>query len=232
MFIFKNIPYIILYALNSIFINYLYNLLNIIFNKYYYKYKIITPNHKKIYFVSNIIKGSFLGLLSPLALKILCDYIFFNKWDIYLIRFLSNIYCSLDLVSMFKVEKMQINTVIHHSMVQFMYMYSLVVCDFNEKTLANPIVIYAIFSTFAFIVNLYLSFRLTLSDCYLKKMATLSSIIYHLCCAFNWFYQLYYLYIENIPIIYKIIYILLILSIVGDDLVLIKFLNKNSYLVK
>uniref|UniRef100_A0A6C0J0F3 TLC domain-containing protein n=1 Tax=viral metagenome TaxID=1070528 RepID=A0A6C0J0F3_9ZZZZ len=232
MFLIKNITNIFLYLINSLFVNYLYDLLRIIFNNVYNNYKIITPKHKQIYFISNIIKGSILGLFSPIALRILYSFIFKDIWEVELIKFFANIYVSLDLVSMFKVEKMQINTTIHHIMVQVLYLFSLIVCDFGEKTIAKPIVIYAIFSTFSFVVNLYLSLRLTLKEKYLKKIATIASILYQICCLFNWLYQGYYLYTENIYIIYKLIYTFIILSIVNDDIVLINFLNKNSNLIE
>ena len=228
MFIIENLIHFLLYFINCIVIYNSYYLLDLLFIKYK-SYKSIEPQHKKVYFISNIIKGSVLGLFSPIAYLILHNYFLNNYWNIGLIKFFANIYTSLDLVSIFKVEKMQKNTIIHHIMVQILYLYSLVICDFNETTIAKPIVIYAIFSTFAFVVNLYLSFRLVLNDTYLKYIATLSAFLYQFYCTLNWIYQIYYLNTENIEILYKIIYTLIILSIVNDDIVLIKFLNKNSF---
>ena len=59
---------------------------------------------------------------------------------------------------------MQVNTTIHHTMVQILYIIGLIVYNFNINTLANPMVIYAIYSGLAFSVNLYLSLRVFIKD--------------------------------------------------------------------
>lgn len=199
--------------------------------KYSAKYLQIEPKHKQVYFVSNILKGLMLGLFSINAYNILKNYYNYNIWNKKDIKYLGGIYSSLDLISMFKVEKMQYNTVIHHSMVQILYLIGLIFLDFNPNTVANGIVIYAIFSTFSFIVNIYLALRLILFDkFYIKLLASISSLIYQVSCAFNWSYQVYFLYSSNIHLFIKFLYIIVLSSIIFDDIVLIKFLNTNSFL--
>lgn len=142
---------------------------------------------------------------------------------------MGGLYSSLDLVSIFFVKKMQKTTLVHHLMVQVFFLVSLFYFDFSKETIGNPIVIYAIFSVFAFIVNIYLALRL-ITDRFMKIIPTIASIIYQVCCLLNWSYQLHWIYTSNIIIWTKIIYFLIIFSIITDDIVLIKFLNQNSYI--
>jgi len=229
MYIEENEKYLYFYIIFSIGLYILYPFLDIILNNIE-KYKTINPKHKQQYFISNLVKGTILGIITPHSYFILYNYSFNNIWDLNEIKILASLYASIDLVSMFHVKKMQTTTIVHHSMVQVFYIISLLCFNFDKNTISNPVVIYAIFSTFAYMVNTYLALRLILDVKYLKLCATISSIIYQFCCTLNWSYQCYYLYVSHINIIVKLVYIIFIMSIVSDDIVLIKFLNKNSYL--
>jgi len=59
----------------------------------------------------------------------------------------------LDLIALFIVHKMQKNTIIHHIVVQILY----VICLYYEFDLHNPIIkgilIYTVFSSVAYMVN-------------------------------------------------------------------------------
>jgi hypothetical protein len=229
MYIIENLRYLCYYILFSIGLYILYPLLDLILNNIK-KYRIITPKHKQKYFISNLVKGILLGIFTPYSYLIFYNYIFNNIWNLSEIKLLASLYASIDLVSMFHVTKMQTTTIVHHTMVQVFYIISLLCFNFDEDRISNPIVIYAIFSTFAYMVNTYLALRLVMDEKYLKFFATISSVIYQFCCTINWSYQCYYLYFSPINNIVKIIYSIVIISIVSDDIVLIKFLNKNSYL--
>ena len=156
----------------------------------------------------------------------------YDDWNTDNIKYLGAIYSSTDMVSMFKVSKMQINTIVHHIIVQILFFISLFILDFNIETLALGIVIYAIFSTLAFLVNIYLALRLTIKSKFiLKVLATASCIIYQICCFVNWFFQIHFLFTNcDINVAARILYFLLLGLIIFDDIVLIKFLIKNSYL--
>jgi hypothetical protein len=226
----NNIKYIIYYLLFLFGIHLSYKYLDILFKKIK-SYDDIYPKHKQIYFVSNFIKSLLLGIFSINGVYILKDYFLYDKWNQEDIKYLGAMYSSLDLVSMFNVEKMQINTKIHHGLVQILYLYPLIFLDFSKDTVSNGVVIYAIFSTFSFIVNFYLAIRLTLKDVKLLKIiASISYIVYQFCCCLNWSYQLYFIYTSSINIFIKFLYSTILSLIIFDDIVLIKFLNKNSYL--
>lgn len=218
----------LLYPLLFIFLNNLFKREIHLINNNFDNFNLIKPVHKKIYLISNLIKSIFLGIYTPYAISIIYLYFVYNIWNINLIKHLGGLYASLDLISIFYVKKMQINTIIHHILVQILYLYSLLCLNFSENTLANAIVIYACFSTLAFLVNFYLATRLLIKNKYrLTIIKKTSNIIYKTTCFFNWTYQLYYIIFSfHINIFIRIIYFLLLSGIIYDDLILIQFLNK------
>lgn len=228
MFFLKNISYLNQYLFWNYLIYISYNPIHHLMDKYILNYRNIYPQHKKKYVISNLIKGLALGLNSHIGVRFLYNYIHYGLWDLKTIKMFGAIYAALDMTSMFHVEKMQTNTKIHHIMVQVLYLSGLVFYNFNKNSLANPMVIYAIYSALAYIVNIYLSLRIFIDNkSFLKKIKYLSYLIYICCCAQNWSYQLYFLTNNNnIPLIQKAVYSGIITSIVYDDWVLIKYLKK------
>ena len=228
MFLLSNVTYITQYLCWNYLIHISYNPVGSLMNKYLMNYRDINPEHKKIYVVSNLIKGLVLGLNSHVGIKLLYNYYVYGLWDLRTIKMFGAIYASLDMVSMFHVEKMQTNTKIHHIMVQVLYFMGLLRYNFNEKSLANPMVIYAIYSGLAYMVNIYLSLRVFVkNEKMLKTMKYVNYIIYINCCAQNWLYQGYFLTTtNNIPLIEKCVYSSIIMSIIYDDWVLINFLKE------
>ena len=222
----NNFYFFIFYLFCNVCLYYIYPCMDLVFSKYSVLYNTIKPKHKQIYFISNLLKGSILGILSIYAYSILIDYFYYNRWNTHTIKYLGGAYATLDMVSILRVEKMQINTILHHIIVQFLYLISLFFLDFNVDTIARGVVIYAVFSTFAFIVNIYLALRLVLTDNpYKKKLANSSNIVYKLSCFLNWSYQLYFVYSINSYFITKLIYTGVLFSVIYDDIVLIRFLN-------
>jgi len=232
MFFYDNIIFLVYNFISCSILYFIYNPVHIICEKYLTPYRNIYPAHKKIYFVSNLIKSIVLGIFSYKSFLILFQYTYYNNWLQYDVKYLGAVYASLDMVSILKVPKMQLNTTIHHIVVQILFIGSLLVLDFDKNSLSNGIVIYAIFSTFAFLVNLYLALRLIIDDKnHLRLLASISSLVYQVCCTINWSYQSYFLYTHShIHLIIRIMYAIILGSIIFDDLVLIKFLNKNSFL--
>jgi len=232
MYLYENINFFLNYLMWCGILYISYPTVHLLLNSLYSPYQEITPKHKQQYFISNIIKGTVLGYCSYNAITIL--YNFTNgSWDLENIKYLGAIYASTDMVSMFKVEKMQTNTIVHHILVQILFLLSLFIFNFDVNTLSLGIVIYAIFSTLAFSVNLYLALRLTIeNDKIIKLLATISGIIYQCCCIINWLFQIYFLFTRcDINVIFRMIYLAVLGLIIFDDLVLIKFLIKNSFLI-
>lgn len=227
-----NPTFLAFYLFSSGFIYLLYPVTHVVFENLSMNYAKINPKHKQKYFVSNLLKSMILSVCSYVGMMVLYDYFILNRWNKNLVKYVGAIYAATDLVSTFIVPKMQINTVVHHLVVQVLYLISLFMFDFSGLSFDNGIVVYAIFSSFAFIVNFYLAVRLIIKNkLVLKFLASISSVVYQACCIFNWLYQLYFLYNLEVGFQFmKLIYLIVLSLVVFDDIVLIKFLNKNSFL--
>ena len=88
MYIIENLTYLYCYLAFSIGLYFVYPLLDLILNTVE-KYKAIHPNHKKNYFISNVLKGSILCILSPYSYIIFYNYIFNNIWNLNEIKILA-----------------------------------------------------------------------------------------------------------------------------------------------
>jgi hypothetical protein len=231
IYFYENIHSLMNYILWCAFLYILYPITHITLNKFYGNYQKIYPKHKQQYFISNLLKGLLLCYLSYSASAVLYN-LSQNNWNLETIKYLGVIYASTDMVSMFKVEKMQINTIIHHTLVQILFLISLLLFNFNKDSLALGIVVYAAFSTLAFSVNLYLALRLTIkNEKIIKTISTISAIIYQICCVVNWLFQIYFLFTHcDISVFIRMLYFLILGLIIYDDLILIKFLINNSLL--
>lgn len=189
----------------------------------------------KTYRVVNFTKSICLGIASPYAFYLLYCIINTIKYNIYILYFVSSLYASLDASALLYNENMHISTIIHHIVVQIFYYYGTYI-DWNINSLSNLILIYAIFSTFAYLVNMRLVLRKSnVSNKTVAIINDISLFIYCISCFLNWSLQLYYTYITNFiePIYYVMTYLLFIGLIAFDDIKLIKYLYlKSNYLKK
>ena len=126
------------------------------------------------------------------------------------------------------------NTLYHHTIVNILFIYGLT-NGMDENSLSKLIVVYATFSALAFLVNFYLGFRVIYSnEKVLKIISTICLLIYSTCCIFNWSYQFYNLYWNSYYLStygYTGIgsFTILIIIIMYDDFILIKYLKNKSY---
>jgi len=89
--------------------------------------------------------------------------------------------------------------------------------------------VYAVFSTFAYLVNLLLASRF-LPTTYLMRviLSATALVIYVACCAINWFWQVWFLStIISTQFVYVVVYACLVLMLVSDDVILMQWLGKN-----
>jgi len=208
-----------------------YYILNFVLSLISKRYTLIEPKHKTFYVRSNMIKGLLLGFWSPYAINLLYNMYVYNEWSKNQLKILAALYSSLDTVSLFMVPKMQLNTIIHHIAVFLLYMYCLW-CDFNLVGLTRIIIVYAIWSTLAWSVNLYLSLRvyITRTNYKLHILCIIAFFSYLGCCIMNWSYQLNSLYTFWINDTFGIgcyIYSITMLLIIYDDIVLMHYLRKR-----
>ena len=198
-------------------------------NKFSSSYAKIDDHDNKFYVISNLIKSAVLLAYTPLAAKLLWQTIYLDVWNTVAIRNLGCMYAIPDFVSLLLVKKMSRATIAHHVCVCVFNLYSMY-NDYEQQNICRLMVVYAIFSTFAYLVNLLLASRyLNFSPLASALLSAGAALIYIVCCAINWAWQVYYTHALvlccNHYSIY--IYVALILMVVYDDLVLIKWLLFN-----
>ena len=210
----------------------------VVFSSYfmfdYYLVKLSTSyaainRDNQFYVLSNLIKSAVLLSYCPIAARTLYQTIYLDVWPTQQIRNLGCMYAIPDFVSLLLVKKMGTTTILHHICVCLFNLYSLY-NDYDEENIFRLMVVYAIFSTFAYLVNLLLASRyLNFSNLTSALLSLVAGLLYVSCCAINWTWQVWYtrrlIATKNHYSIY--IYIACILMVVWDDLVLIKWLVFN-----
>lgn len=197
-------------------------------DKYNFNFNSITPSHKKNYVAMNITKFVYLQYL---VFIFVYNFFFDNYASYNLLKNIGAIYVLLDIIALFVVKNMQLNTKIHHIVVQFLYL----ICFYYNFDLVYPIVsgivVYTFFSSCSGIVNYFIALRVyNVKDEYMIKLSKISYCIYGISCFINWLFQLYFITVMNINM--SIIYGLLLLMIINDDIILIKYLIKYSKEIK
>ena len=218
--------YFLLYLGFIVFEYYSIIYLDIFLNKYSENYRNINPAHKKSYVVVNIAKAFILFVLSYLNLNQIINLFLYDEWDSQLLCLCGALYSSIDMVGIYMVKKMPYNTLFHHIVVQLLFFTGLFY-SFNPVTITKLIVIYAIFSCFAYLVNFFLALRVFSKNKRANAwIAFASTVIYALCCLLNWSYQVYYLF--QLSWLTIALYGTLLSVLVRDDLILMKYLYNYS----
>jgi len=186
------------------------------------------PYHKRQYIIKNFSKSINLGLLSLFSIPyILYPMVLNQPCNNHLYHICGAFYGSNDLFALINVQKLPKTTKNHHIITSTLTIISFGI-DFNQSELGKMIIIYALFSSFAFIVNYYLGAR------YLHNIEKINTIrihsrnIYTCSLFFNWSWHIYH-FIQNYPILsyQHLIYYFMIYWIIKDDLILLNWLNKK-----
>ena len=191
---------------------------------------------KKKYVVSNINKSLLLGGITPIAGNILYNSIYTGVWNNNLIKNMGIFYSIPDTVSILVVNKMDLTTKIHHTVV-IIFNFASIYNDYNENNIFRCMLVYACFSAFAYMVNFQLGARFLHKNKKIdNKLSLLAFVIYFISCFTNWSYHYYTLKDQwsvcSEPDCYKIlIYLLMISTIAVDDLKLMKWLFNKSRLL-
>lgn len=187
------------------------------------------PDDKKFYVLCNLIKSAVLIAYSPLAAKTLFVAMNYGEWSTPRIRNLGVLYAIPDAVSMLLVKRMAWSTKVHHLCVVVFAFVNLFV-TYEEESVGRALVVYAVFSTFAYLVNLLLASRfLPVKPKLSLVMSVLALVIYAACLAINWTWQLTFLWRlgRERPTIGLFVYIGLISLVVADDCILLQWLWRN-----
>lgn len=185
---------------------------------------------KKFYTISNLIKAGVLAAITPFAMYELWVIFMYDQWNTNTLRNMGCIYCIPDFVSMLLVRKMSATTYGHHICV-CVFNYFSVYNDYNDDNVCRLIVVYAAFSTFAYCVNMLLGTRfLGVGAGMVKLLSVTALVVYVGCCALNWTWQAFALRrLIGSPNDHWTVYVymMLIMFVMWDDIVLMKWLWTN-----
>jgi len=189
------------------------------------------PEDKKFYVLSNLIKSAVLMAYCPLAARTLFLALVRHEWSTPRIRQLGVLYAIPDAVSMLLVQRMAWSTKVHHLCVVIFMVVNLF-ATYEEETVGRALVVYAIFSTFAYLVNLLLASRfLPVAPKLSLVMSVMAFVIYTGCLAVNWAWQLAFVWRLGTtqPSVGLVVYLALISLVVYDDCILVQWLWRNIF---
>lgn len=185
---------------------------------------------KKFYTISNLLKSGILAALTPFAIYELYLIMVHDQWNTNTLRNMGCIYCIPDFVSMILVRKMSATTYAHHICV-CVFNYFSIYNDYANDNVCRLIVVYAAFSTFAYCVNMLLGTRfLGVDQIMVKALSVTALVVYVSCCALNWTWQALALRrLIGSPNDHWTVYVymMLIMFVMYDDIVLMKWLWYN-----
>lgn len=177
---------------------------------------------RKRYIQKNIVKGIYLMILSLFATLYFC----FFPWDNTVLKTLAACYVSNDIVGLYRCD-LPTSTKIHHA-TSGMFLIFTYTLDFVVSEVGSLLVYYTYFSSLAFAVNIYLGLRLCfeIQPPWLYDLRKICKWWYLIVCFINWTTQLYLMSSLNLQIG---VYSSMILLIVMDDVVLLKWLFKEDW---
>jgi hypothetical protein len=175
--------------------------------------------NKQYYVVKNITKGIYLSFLVILGWFMIIQDAMIDVFDNRTIRIFASMYVSNDVVGLFRVSNLPTSTRLHHSATVIFLLVAWNV-DFEQSNVGQLLLLYTYFSAISFPVNLYLGLRLCYDD--MDWLKSLSKYIYAFGCMCNWYIQFQFF----IPSTETYMYTVLLLLIIMDDIVLLKWLWK------
>lgn len=199
----------------------------------------IRPTHKQWYVVANVSKAFLLGSMSlSVRCWIMLYHAFFkDQFPSLEVKRSMLLYSITDVVALYMVPKLPTSTIIHHIVVPT---FCLVISTIDLSVpgwggllgVCKMAVLYGTCGTVAFTVNAYLALRVVYPKAqWLHTLAKLALVAYLLGCAANWTVHL--LWLGGIvwrldASVWTVLYLLMVLLIVHDDITLIKWLVKRS----
>ena len=149
--------------------------------------------YRKRYVIKNFIKAIYLYLLTIYSVIYIKDLVLHDIWDNNAIKLMGLMYCLPDLISLYRVPKMQMATIHHHRTTTILALLNLF-NDYSKDTYWRGMIIYGYLSMITGIVNFYLGYRVIFSDNHVqlkKNIAKTAFIVYVSSLLLNWSYQLY-----------------------------------------
>ena len=182
------------------------------------------PPKRPMYVIKNIYKSLGLCVLFVVALPIIIIPAFVNdEWNTKYIHVFGSMYVCHDLVGLFRVPNLQLNTRLHHVATVVLLLVSYQI-DFQTSSLGQAMFVYTVCSAASFIVNLYLAMR------YLGIFLSLrvwSFYIYLFSCTINWIWHVRWAFSTTFTR-WHYFYVVLLGFIIFDDIVLLLWLSKKN----
>ncbi|KAL3931554.1 MAG: hypothetical protein SGPRY_001077, partial [Prymnesium sp.] len=119
------------------------------------------PDDKKFYPTTEMCALAATAVLfayCPLAVHFLYEAMALDHWSTARIHNMGVLYAIPDFVSLFMVSRMSTSTKLHHCCVVAFMIYNLNT-DYSTERVARSLVVYAVFTTFAYLVNVLLASR-------------------------------------------------------------------------
>jgi len=182
-------------------------------------------HHQKTYIVTNIVKSFVLFILLLFSIPILQEIYYYNYWNVSSIKNLGSMYASLDFSSFFYNQKMSKNTIYHHLSVILFFFINLW-DSYSPSSVSRLIMLYAIFSSAAFHINLLLGLRYLIQIP--PTIYKICGYIYFISSLMNWITQLYFLTNQKYNNIILGIYLIILKYIITDDIILLQWLKRKS----
>ena len=137
-------------------------------------------------------------------------------------------YASTDFVSLFTVKKHKTSTLFHHTFSVVMNLMAVFYADFEEESVWKLLMLYGIYSTLSYSVNLFLGVRFLFerSSKVVDVLCIASCGLYIVSCSLNWTSQIYYILSWKLSLFswQLIFYLTGIFFFIRDDIKLIQFM--------
>ncbi len=193
--------------------------LSVMVNKY-----AILEEHRRLYVQKNLIKSGVLALLLPPAVSMVVYPIWqTDAWHTNTIQFFAAVYGSNDFVGLLCVDRLPKTTRIHHMISTFLVLTSFSM-DFQTSPIAQSMLVYTFFAASSYIVNFHLAIRWFSPKDDKRWLRYLAGAIYALSCGLSWSWQLWWIWNTTLEW-YHFVYIGLMMWIVRDDIILMRWLT-------
>jgi len=189
--------------------------------------KLTNPNvPRRDYVVKNLAKACTLALLTPVAIVSARDVLLTDRWHAPTFRVFGAVYASHDIAGLLRMwDKLPNSTRAHHLSVVLMSTLSAVAIDYeNPRSLWRGAGMLGCVSCWTFPVNMYVALRLVGNYDALRKLCL---CVYAPTVLLSFLWQLQHVYFVGLcwgmPL-----YATLVGLVIYDDLVLLRFLRKNT----
>ena len=177
-------------------------------------------DHKKYYVIKNLLKATYLCILSIVTMLSFGPYLYYGIWPNKLLRCLASMYVSNDVVGLYRIKELKTSTRLHHYTTLIFLMVSWTL-DFQQSKIAKLMFLYTFASALTFPVNAYLGLRFIYNENELTDICGVAYYVYAIVCMCNWLLHIFYFEFACLS------YYCLICLIVYDDIVLLTWLNKK-----